>query len=186
MRELGAISPPPPVGPDGTKSPQFTASATNRGVVVFPYDPSMSSKDANKFLNKVKKDIVEIYPSDVQKSMTTTGYVPGIGKRSPEGPLSTAPYSGEATSDLLQAFADLPPSVAMNISESESIRQAIRDKALRDAKLGGTRGDIQESRRFFSEADWPKAVEMIRKGMSPAAALAALGYSASSMAGERQ
>ena len=43
-----------------------------------------------------------------------------------------------------------------------------------------------ESRRFFSEADWPKAVEMIRKGMSPAAALAALGYSASSMAGEQR
>ena len=62
----------------------------------------------------------------------------------------------------------------------------VRDKALRDSLMGGTRGDIQESRRFFSEADWPKAVEMIRKGMSPAAALAALGYSASSMAGEQR
>ena len=69
---------------------------------------------------------------------------------------------------------------------SSDLRQAIRDKALRDSLMGGTRGDIQESRRFFSEADWPKAVEMIRKGMSPAAALAALGYSASSMAGEQR
>jgi hypothetical protein len=52
--------------------------------------------------------------------------------------------------------------------------------------MGGTRRDIQETRRFFSEADWPKAVEMIRKGMTPAAALAALGYSASSMAGDKR
>jgi hypothetical protein len=66
------------------------------------------------------------------------------------------------------------------------VRAAIREKALRDAKMGGARGDIQETRRFFSEADWPRAVEMIRAGMTPAAALAALGYSASSMAGERR
>jgi len=164
----------------------FGVTATNRGVAVFPFDPAMDPKEAGKILRKKQKELTAIYPSTPEKSLTTTGYVPGIGKRSPEGPLSTAPYSGEATGDLLQAFAELPPSVAMNISESEAIRQAIRDKALRDAKLGGTRGDIQESRRFFSEADWPKAVEMIRKGMSPAAALAALGYSASSMAGERQ
>jgi hypothetical protein len=39
-------------------------------------------------------------------------------------------------------------------------------------------------RQFFSEANWPKAVELIRKGLSPAAAIAALGYSASAMAEE--
>ena len=164
----------------------FGVTATNRGVAVFPFDPTMDPKAAAKILRSKKKELTEIYPSSPEMSMTTTGYVPGIGKRSPEGPLSTAPYSGEATSDLLRSFADLHPSVAQNISESEAVRQAIRDKALRDSLMGGTRGDIQESRRFFSEADWPKAVEMIRKGMSPAAALAALGYSASSMAGEQR
>lgn len=162
----------------------FGVSATNRGVAVFPFDPMMDSKEASKILKSRQKQLTAIYPSTAEKSLTTTGYVPGIGKRSPEGPLSTAPYSGEATGDLLTAFSELHPSVAMNISESEAIRAAIREKALRDAKLGGTRGDIQESRRFFSEADWPKAVEMIRKGASVPAALAALGYSASSMAGE--
>ena len=35
-------------------------------------------------------------------------------------------------------------------------------------------------------ADWPKAVALIRQGYTPAAALAALGYSASSMAEERR
>jgi len=162
----------------------FGVSATNRGVVVFPYDPTMDAKEAAKILRKKQGELTAIYPSDPQKSLTTMGYVPGIGKRSAEGPLSTVPFSGEATGDLLQAFSELNPAVAQNLSESEFVRQIIRDKALRDAKLGGTRRDIQESRRFFSEADWPKAVELIRKGMSTAAALAALGYSASSMAEE--
>jgi hypothetical protein len=142
----------------------------------------MDPKEAAKVLRQKKKELTSIFPSRPEMSMSTTGYVPGIGKRSPEGPMSTAPYSGEATSDVLRAFAELPPGVARNISESEFVRQAIRDKALRDSLMGGTRRDIQESRRFFSEADWPKAVDMIRKGMTPAAALAALGYSASSMA----
>ena len=83
-------------------------------------------------------------------------------------------------------FSELPQSVAQNLSESEAVRNQIREKALRDAKLGGARGDIQASRRFFSEADWPKAVKLIREGMTPAAAIAALGYSAASMAGEQR
>ena len=164
----------------------FGVTATNRGVTVFPYDPEINPKKAAKILRSKKKALAEIYPSNPEMSMTTTGYVPGIGKRSPTGPLSTAPYSGEATSDLLTELSQLHPSVAMNLSESEAVRQAIRNKALRDASMGGARGDIQESRRFFSEADWPKAVDMIRKGMTPAAAIAALGYSASSMAGDER
>ena len=171
--------------PEG-KDVDFGVSATNRGVVVFPFDPTMNSKDANKFLNKLKKEVPKIYPSSPEKAMTTTGYMPGIGKRGEYGPLSTMPYSGEATSDLLRHFSELPQSVSENLSESEWVRNQIREKALRDSLMGGTRGDIQESRRFFSEADWPKAVSMIREGMTPAAALAALGYSASSMAGERE
>jgi hypothetical protein len=163
----------------------FGVTATNRGAVAFPFDSSMDPKAASSAFRKTGKQMQEIFPSLQEKAITSTGYVPGVGKRSPEGPLSTAPFSGEATSDMLRAFSELPPNVAMNLSESESVRAAIRAKALRDSKLGGTRGDIQETRRFFSEADWPKAVEMIRRGMTPAAALAALGYSAGSMAGER-
>jgi hypothetical protein len=128
----------------------------------------MDSKDANKFLNKLKKEVPKIYPSSPEKAMTSTGYMPGIGKRGEYGPLSTTPYSGEATSDLLRHFSELPQSVSENLSESEWVRNQIREKALRDSLMGGTRGDIQESRRFFSEADWPKAVSMIREGMTPA------------------
>jgi hypothetical protein len=162
----------------------FGVTATNRGAVAFPFDSAMDTKAASSAFRKTSKKMQEVFPSSQEKAITSTGYVPGVGKRSPEGPLSTAPYSGEATSDMLRAFSELPQSVALNLSESEAVREAIRAKALRDSKMGGTRGDIQETRRFFSEADWPRAVEMIRRGMTTAAALAALGYSASSMAQE--
>ncbi len=169
------------VGPQG-----FGVTASNRGAVMFPYDATMNPKDASKAMRKSSKALEEIFPSSQEKSLSTMGYVPGVGKRSPEGPLSTAPYSGEATTDMLNAFADLPPTVSQNLGESENVRSAIRAKALRDSKMGGTRGDIQETRRFFSEADWPKAVALIRQGMTPAAALAALGYNINAMAADER
>jgi hypothetical protein len=163
----------------------YGVTATNRGALIFPYNSQSGTGGLNEIMKSAGPALESALPgARREKAIASTGYVPGVGKRSPEGPLSTAPYSGEATSDMLRAFSELPQSVSLNLSESEAVREAIRAKALRDAKLGGTRGDIQETRRFFSEADWPKAVEMIRKGMTPAAALAALGYSASSMAQE--
>jgi hypothetical protein len=172
------------VGP--LRDPGFGLSATNRGAVVFPYKSNMDPKEASRALKGFQKNLTNIFPSDPKMAITSTGYVPGVGKRSIEGPIPTAPYSGEATSDLLKAYSELPQNVAQNVSESEAFRNQVREKALRDFKMGGARGDIQETRRFFSEADWPRAVEMIRSGMTPAAAIAALGYSASSMAGDKQ
>ena len=164
----------------------FGVTASNRGAVMFPFDATMNPKEASKAIRKSSKGLEEIFPSSQQKSLSTMGYVPGVGKRSPEGPLSTAPYSGEATADMLKAFSELPPTVSQNLSESEDVRKAIRAKALRDSKMGGTRGDIQETRRFFSEADWPKAVALMRQGLTPAAALAALGYNINAMAADER
>lgn len=164
----------------------FGVTSSNRGAVVFPYDAQINPKEASDVLRKASKKLQKIYPSSQEKSLTTMGYVPGVGKRSPEGPLSTKPFSGEATSDMLRAFADLPPAVALNLGESEAVRAAIQAKALRDAQMGGAREDIQETRKFFSKADWPKAVAMMRKGMTPAAALAALGYNINAMAADKQ
>lgn len=164
----------------------FGVTASNRGAVMFPFDAEMDPKAASKAMRKTSKGLEEIFPSSQEKSLSTMGYVPGVGKRSPEGPLSTAPYSGEATTDMLRAFSELPPTVSQNLGESEAVREAIRAKALRDAKMGGTRGDIQETRRFFSEADWPKAVALMRQGMTPAAALAALGYNINAMAADER
>jgi hypothetical protein len=165
----------------------YGVTATNRGMLLFPYNPTSSSGGLSQIMKNAGRDLEKTFPgAERQSAIASTGYVPGVGKRSEYGLLSTEPYSGQATGDLLSAFSGLDQSVAQNLSESEAVRSAIRAKALRDSKMGGARGDIQETRRFFSEADWPKAVELIRGGMTPAAALAALGYSASSMAGEQR
>jgi hypothetical protein len=167
--------------------PIIGVTATNRGVAIFPFDDQMSPLDWNKIVNKnLKAQIEAIYPSTQMKAKMTTGYMPGVGTRHPDWgiPVKTEPYTGAATMDALKKLAELPPKIAQNLSESEHFRVAIREQALRDAKLGGARGDIQKTREFFSEANWNKVVELIRKGMAPAAALASVGYSASSMAEE--
>ena len=167
------------------QEPAFGVTATERGVLMYPYDSNMDPKTASSFIKKVQGALTQAYPGEAQKALATANYVPGVGKRSDKGPITTAPYSGEATSDLLSAYSEIPQHVATNVGESEAIRRQIREKMLRDEEAGGARGDIQETRRFFSEADWPKAVEMIRQGMAPAAAIAALGYNAASMAQEK-
>ena len=96
---------------------------------------------------------------------------------------------GKATEAVLRGFADLPEGVSQtvskNLSESEDIRNIIKQKMERDAQFGSAREDVAKMRQFFSEADWAKAVELMKKGMAPAAAVAALGYSLPSMAEER-
>lgn len=165
----------------------FAVTATNRGALVFPYNPSASPNALNEIMRTAGNRIDNALPGATREmAISSTGYVPGVMKRGPDGLMPTAPYSGEATSGMLRAFADLPPTVSQNLGESEAVRAAIRAKALRDSLMGGARGDIQETRRFFSEADWPKAVDMIRKGMTVAGALAALGYNVNAMAEEKR
>lgn len=95
---------------------------------------------------------------------------------------------GQATEAVLRGFADLPEGVSQsvtgNLSESEDIRSIIKQKMERDAQFPSARKDVELMRKFFSEADWAKAVELMRKGMAPAAAVAALGYSLPAMAEE--
>jgi hypothetical protein len=160
----------------------YGVAPTSRGATVFPYNPNATADDLRKMMKAKKKELQSIYPSEMEPSLNTSGYGPGVGIYTPQGFTATEPYSGAATKALLKEFSYLPQDVAQNLSESEGVRRAIKGKIKRDAALPGARGDIQETRRFFSEADWAKAVELIRQGMSPAAAIAALGYSASSMA----
>lgn len=166
----------------------FGASATNRGVAVFPFDDATTPAAANKLYNKkFKEQLAAIMPEAEQlKGVTSKIYGPAIGRWGDMGIEPTAPYSGQATMGLLSAAADLPPTVTRNMGESEEVRNIIRQKIARDTGLPDERRDIQNMRNFLAEADWPKAVDLIRKGMKPAAALAALGYSASSMAGEER
>ena len=162
----------------------FGATATNRGALIFPYDPSTESSVLKELLKEKEGALQQAYPSRIQRGVASTSYVPGIGRMTDDGVVATAPYSGEATMGFLENAARLPQQVSFNLGESPSVRKAITEKMKRDAAMEGARGDIQETRRFFSEADWPKAVRLVREGMAPAAALTALGYSASSMAGQ--
>lgn len=171
----------------GENANKFGVTATNRGAYIFPYDPSENSKALRQLDAKYLSSLL---PGSTPVKAGGTGvYVPGIGKWGDEGIVPTEPYSGEATIGLLEEFANNPQDLALSVGESEAVRAQLREKYLRDLnrrnELGSAyRGDIQNTRRFFSEADWPKAVELIRKGISPATALAALGYSTSALAEE--
>lgn len=165
----------------------FGVTATNRGALVFPYDSTMPANAASRAARKASAQVEAAFPgAKVVPAVADTGYVPGIGKFDAAGNVvPTAPFSGEATMGLLSDAAKLPPTVARNLSESEEVRNILREKIARDAQMPGARTDIQNTRNFLAEADWNRAVEMIRKGMTPAAAISALGYSVSSLAGER-
>jgi hypothetical protein len=172
----------------GPLAKRYGVSATNRGAFVLPY---RGADEPVKSLREMDIAALEAaFPgSSAVKAGGTTLYVPGVGKRVNNDMVPTTPYTGEATMGLLEEFARNPPELAMNLSESEDVRNALREKYMRDLRrhneLGASyRSDIQNTRQFFAEADWPKVVEMIRKGISPATALAALGYSASSLAAE--
>ena len=165
----------------------YGASATGRGVTIFPFDAEkMGSKEIQSLIKKKGADFQRIFPSKLEKSLNSSVYVPGIGKWGEKDIVPTTPFSGEATSGFLEEIAGLPPKVALDIGESEGVRGSIRKKIARDAPLPGAREDIQNMRKFFAEADWPKAVALIRKGLTPAAALASMGYSLESMAGEKE
>jgi hypothetical protein len=163
----------------------YGATSTNRGALLFPFDPGEGTKGIADFAKKYAVDLDNLLPgSKPKRAVASTTYVPGLGVRDGNSIRPSTPFSGEATMGALQDFADLPPELALNIGESDQVRRVIRQKTARDEISPNKRVDLQNTRRFFSEADWPKAVALIRKGMAPAAALAALGYASSSLAAE--
>lgn len=156
---------------------QPTASA--RGVAIANFDDDAATKaKALRQLTGKKSPLAGNLPEGAT--------VKKAGMESVYTPLEYG--EGKATSAVLEGFSKLPEGVSQtvsrNISESEDVRKALRDKMARDAKFPSARQDIAEMRKFFSEADWAKAVQLMRKGMTPAAAVAALGYSLSAMAEE--
>jgi hypothetical protein len=172
----------------GPLAARYGVTATNRGAFVLPYKGADEPGSSLRGMDMAALEAA-LPGSSAIKAGGTTVYVPGVGKYAGDDIVPSAPYSGEATMGLLEEFSRNPQELALNLGESEGVRAQLREKYMRDLKrkndLGADyRGDIQNTRRFFSEADWPKVVELIRKGISPAAALAALGYSASSLAAE--
>ena len=156
---------------------QPTASA--RGVALANFDDDAPTKaKALRQLTGKKSPLTGVVPEGAT--------VRKAGMESVYTPLEYG--EGKATTAVLEGFSKLPEGVSQtvsrNISESEDVRKALRDKMARDAQFPSARQDIAEMRKFFSEADWAKAVQLMRKGMTPAAAVAALGYSLSAMAEE--
>lgn len=140
---------------------------TNRGALVMNFGDK-----------PVPKGLEQAMPGAVPKKAAYEGaYVEGVSPAAEAG-------QGKATAAALERFAGAPEALARNVSESDEVRRLIREKMARDERMGGARPDIQQTRKFLSEADWSKAVDMIRKGAKPAAAVAALGYSLQGMAAE--
>ena len=161
---------------EGTK---FSPTASARGLALADWDqPDVAKQAAIRMMLRDGSPVKNAIPSDAvtRKAGIEAVYTPlEYGE-------------GKATSAVLEGFSKLPEGVSQtvsrNISESPDVRKALRDKMARDAQFPSARQDIAEMRKFFSEADWAKAVELMRKGMTPAAAVAALGYSLSAMAEE--
>jgi len=174
----------------------FGTTATNRGVLMFPYDQNSPTALRGK-LEKGLGSLLELPPdahgpvlfpgASVESARANTFYVPGLSKFDDAGNMvPTTPGSGEATMGALEGLARMPERAAQNLSTDEGVRQAIRGLMRRDHGHPLTREDVQRTRQFFAEADWGRAVRMVRRGSPPAAALAALGYSAAGMAAEEQ
>lgn len=150
----------------------MSPTATSRGVQILNFGNPQNTAKLRK--SGVLQDIVP--DARLEQSAHEGAYVKGMGPV--EG-------SGGYTARALRHMTEMSPHAVQNLGESEGVRAAIRAKMLRDEGHPLTRADLQKTRQFFSEADWPKAVELMRQGMKPAAALAALGYSLSGMAAEQ-
>lgn len=155
----------------------YGATTTNQGALVFPFHDNVPALDAGPLQGIVRG----AKPDSVTSN---TVYVPGVGKWGENGIIPSVPFSGEGTMGALERYANASPGLAEAIFNSPKPRAILRAKIVRDLFSPTSRQDIQNTRRFFSEADWPKAVEMIRKGMTPAAALLALGYATNTLAEE--
>ena len=159
----------------------FQPTATSRGVAIANFEDDAAAKAAALRQLTGKKSAL---PGALPEGAT-------LQKAGLEGVYEPLQYGeGKATTAVLEGFAGLPEgvsqSVTQNVSESEDVRRIIKDKMARDAQFDSARKDVELMRKFFSEADWAKAVELMRKGMTPAAAVAALGYSLNAMAAEEQ
>jgi hypothetical protein len=156
-------------------------------VSVIPFDPSFTPKELNQFVKQRGAALQEVFPSITTRAKNSSGYVLGIGKYDADGNfVPTAPFSGEATAGVLGHLAKLQPVVTDKLEASQTIRRAIQERIARDVAMPGARKDIQNMRRFFAEADWLRAVERVRKGATPAAALSALGYSLNLIAADER
>ena len=171
------------VGPHG-----FSPTATDRGVLLLNDAMEKGTpRQATALMKKFGEQLQQVSGGKARSAAydgTRGFYEPALAKWGDDGLVPTVPGSGEATASVLQEFTNSPQEVARKLSESERVRGVIGKKMARDSKYESARSDVQKTREFFRDADWQKAVELIRQGMAPAAAVASLGYSLNGMAAE--
>lgn len=164
---------------------QFDPMSTNEGVLLRNFSDDQSWQQGAALMKQLGPDIQKVFPSEVVKARVDgTNSIYGQAFR-PEG-------KGATTQAVLEHAARVADdgtgwgldALVKNISESPDVRTTISQMINRDSQYASARPDVEMMRKFFSEADWAKAVELIiKKGLSPAAAVSALGYSLPSMAG---
>jgi hypothetical protein len=173
------------VDPDQVTKIQFDPMSTNEGVLLRNFSDNPSWRQSDELMKQLGPDIQRVFPSEVVKArVDETNSIYGKAFR-PEG-------NGATTQAVLEHAARVADdgtgwgldALVKNISESPDVRKTISQMMDRDSQYVTARPDVEMMRKFFSEADWAKAVELIvKKGLSPAAAVSALGYSLPSMAG---
>jgi hypothetical protein len=96
---------------------------------------------------------------------------------------------GIATGRVIKQLARAPAGVSRGLSKSDEVRETIRqlrreDEAARSLHGAKVSDPLQKSRDFFSNEDYNKVVELVRKGIRVPAAMSALGFSLKGMAAE--
>ena len=151
-------------------------SATDRGIMIFT-GAEKHPKAARKLVQERISKLEKALPGSRGRKAANEGVYERV--------MSSADQAGKgiATGRVLgQLGRRTPEAAALNLSENEAVRRIIRQKIERDAGNPNTRQDIQRMREFFASEDWSRVVALIRKGIKPAAAMAALGYSMQGMA----
>ena len=126
-------------------------------------------------MDSVRGQVAEIVPG---AGLLTAGreglYLPTFG---PEQ------YTGKYTMTALERLAAMPDQASGRLLSDEGVRSKIMDVMRADAGLPTTRQDLQNTRAFLAaNPRVDEAVRLIRAGMKPAAALALIGVSASTLA----
>jgi hypothetical protein len=163
----------------------FGATSTQGGALVFPFRDDTGYAEARGAMLDFEPLAAKYLKTEPSRVVNRGFYAPAVGKFDADyNVIPTEPFSGEATMSMLSDFAELDPSVSRNLANSADVRDVLQRKYQLDAGMPGTRGDIQNTRQFFSDPRFADVVELIRQGLPPAAALAALGYSAGTLAAE--
>jgi hypothetical protein len=163
----------------------FGATSTQGGALVFPFRDDTGYAEARGAMLDFEPLAAKYLKTEPSRVVNRGFYAPAVGKFDADyNVIPTEPFSGEATMSMLSDFAQLDPSVSRNLANSADVRDVLQRKYNLDEGMPGTRRDIQNTRQFFSDPRFADVVELIRRGMAPAAALAALGYSAGTLAAE--